>query len=47
MERPRTIAYLRAATTEDDFEKSRANVLGFAKEGELGEVEWVEEFARY
>ncbi|MCA9976575.1 MAG: recombinase family protein [Anaerolineales bacterium] len=45
MERPRTIAYLRAATTEDNFEKSRASVSGFAKEGELGEVEWVEEFA--
>ena len=45
MERPRTIAYLRAATTEDDFEKSRVSVLDFAKVEELGEVEWVEEFA--
>jgi len=45
MERYRTIAYLRAATTEDDFEKSRDSVLGLAKEKELGEVEWVEEFA--
>ena len=44
MERPRTIAYLRAASTEGDFEKSRVSVLGFAKEEALGEVEWVEEF---
>ncbi len=45
MERPRTIAYLRAATTEDDFEKSRASILSFARQEELGEAEWIEEFA--
>lgn len=45
MERFRTIAYLRAATAEDDFEKSRVSVLDFAKEKGIGEVEWVEEFA--
>lgn len=45
MECLRTIAYLRAATTEDDFELSRVSVLDFAKDEELGEVEWVEEFA--
>jgi DNA invertase Pin-like site-specific DNA recombinase len=45
MERLRTIAYLRVATTENDFEKSRVSVLDFAKEEGLGEVAWVEESA--
>ncbi|WP_420645053.1 recombinase family protein [Candidatus Leptofilum sp.] len=41
----RTIAYLRAATTEHDFEKARASIMSLAIERKLGEVEWVEEFA--
>lgn len=41
----RTIAYLRAATTEHDFEESKASILSLAIDKELGEVEWVEEFA--
>ena len=45
MKRYRTIAYLRAATTEDDFERYRDSVLNLVKEKEFGEVEWVEEFA--
>ena len=41
----RMIAYLRAATTEHDFEESKAIILSLANEKKLGEEEWVEEFA--
>ncbi len=45
MKRFRTIAYLHAATTEHDFEKSKASILSLANNKGLGEIEWVEEFA--
>lgn len=38
MERLRTIAYLRVATTENDFEKSRVSVLDLQKRKDL--VRW-------
>lgn len=40
---PRTIAYLRVSTNEQDLEKNKADILHFANDRKLGNVEWVEE----
>ena len=42
---PRTVAYLRVSTTEQDLEKNKADILHLANEKQLGHVEWVEEKA--
>jgi DNA invertase Pin-like site-specific DNA recombinase len=38
-----TIAYLRVSTDSQDLEKNKADILHFANEKRLGNVEWVEE----
>lgn len=43
MNQPRTIAYLRVSTTDQDIEKNKFNILQLANEKGLGQVEWVEE----
>jgi DNA invertase Pin-like site-specific DNA recombinase len=43
MHLPRTIAYLRVSTTEQDLEKNKFDILQLANEKELGQVSWVEE----
>jgi DNA invertase Pin-like site-specific DNA recombinase len=43
MERCRTVAYLRVASAEHDLEKTKAEILDWATEKGLGEVEWIEE----
>lgn len=45
MPTPRTIAYLRISTTEQDLEKNKASILHLANDKGLGKVEWVEEQA--
>lgn len=45
MPTPRTIAYLRISTTEQDLEKNKAGILHLANDKGLGKVEWVEEQA--
>jgi DNA invertase Pin-like site-specific DNA recombinase len=42
--RPRlTIGYLRVSTSDQDLEKNKADILAFANERKLGNVDWVEE----
>ncbi len=43
MSKPKTIAYLRVSTDEQDLEKNRFDILHLANEKGLGKVEWVEE----
>ena len=43
MPTPRTIAYLRVSTAEQDLEKNKADILHLANDKELGKVIWVEE----
>ena len=43
MEKPKTIAYLRVSTDEQDLEKNKFDILQVANEKGLGKVEWVEE----
>ena len=43
MSKPRTIAYLRVSTTDQDIEKNKYDILQLANSKELGQVEWVEE----
>ena len=43
MPNPRTIAYLRVSTTDQDLEKNKFDILKLANEKGLGQVEWVEE----
>lgn len=43
MEKPKTIAYLRVSTTDQDLEKNRFDILKLANEKELGQVSWIEE----
>jgi len=43
MEKPKTIAYLRVSTTDQDLEKNKFDILKLANEKGLGQVEWVEE----
>jgi len=40
---PKTIAYLRISTIEQDFEKNKADILHLANEKNLGKVNFVEE----
>ena len=40
---PQVIGYLRVSTAEQDTEKNKADILSFANERKLGNVEWVEE----
>ncbi len=39
----RTIGYLRVSTSDQDLEKNKADILAFANERRLGNVDWVEE----
>jgi DNA invertase Pin-like site-specific DNA recombinase len=43
MPNPRTIAYLRVSTTDQDLEKNKFEILQLANDKGLGQVEWVEE----
>jgi DNA invertase Pin-like site-specific DNA recombinase len=43
MSKPRTIAYLRVSTTDQDIEKNKYDILQLANSKELGQVEWIEE----
>lgn len=45
MKQPRTIAYLRVSTTDQDIEKNKVEILHLANDKGLGQVEWVEETA--
>ena len=40
---PRTVAYLRVSTDDQDLEKNKADILFFANERNFGKVEFVEE----
>ncbi|GAB3179325.1 recombinase family protein [Telluribacter humicola] len=40
---PRTIAYLRVSTLDQDLEKNKANILHLANEKSLGKVEFIQE----
>jgi DNA invertase Pin-like site-specific DNA recombinase len=42
---PKTIAYLRVSTLDQDLEKNKADILRFANDHALGQVHFVEEFA--
>ena len=42
---PKTIAYLRVSTVEQNLEKNKANILAFANTQNLGRVEFIEEQA--
>lgn len=43
MKRPKTIAYLRVSTTDQDLEKDKAAILHLANEKDMGKVTFVEE----
>jgi len=43
LNRPKTIAYLRVSTDEQDLEKNKADILHLANEKGFRRVEWVEE----
>lgn len=43
MKSPKTIAYLRVSTTDQDLEKNKFDILQLANEKGLGQVQWVEE----
>ena len=43
MKPPRTIAYLRVSTADQDIEKNKADILHLANDKDLGKVEWIEE----
>lgn len=40
---PKTVAYLRVSTTDQDLQKNKFDILHLANERGLGKVEWVEE----
>jgi DNA invertase Pin-like site-specific DNA recombinase len=40
---PKVIAYLRVSTADQNLEKNKADILAFANERKLGNVDWVEE----
>jgi DNA invertase Pin-like site-specific DNA recombinase len=42
---PRTLAYLRVSTLDQDLEKNKAEILRFANQHDLGQVHFVEEIA--
>lgn len=41
--KPRTIAYLRVSTADQDLEKNKADILRYANDKDLGKVEFIEE----
>lgn len=41
--RPKTVAYLRVSTIDQDTEKNKSDILHFANDKNFGKVEWVEE----
>jgi DNA invertase Pin-like site-specific DNA recombinase len=41
--KPKTVAYLRVSTTDQELEKNKADILHLANDKNLGKVEWVEE----
>ena len=43
MPSPKTTAYLRVSTTEQDLEKNKFAILKFANDNQLGQVHWIEE----
>jgi len=43
MQKPKTIAYLRVSTSDQDLEKNKYDILQLANEKYLGQVEWVGE----
>jgi len=43
MSQPKTIAYLRVSSADQDLEKNKADILHLANDKGLGQVEWVEE----
>src|SRR5688572_3612675 len=43
MQQPKTIAYLRVSTTDQDLEKNKFDILKLANDKALGQVYWVEE----
>jgi DNA invertase Pin-like site-specific DNA recombinase len=43
MKKPKTIAYLRVSTDEQDLEKNKYDILHLANEKGLGKVQWIEE----
>ncbi|MBZ0282491.1 MAG: recombinase family protein [Anaerolineae bacterium] len=43
MPNPKTIAYLRVSTTDQDLEKNKFDILKLANDKGLGQVQWVEE----
>src|SRR5882672_7529706 len=43
MTSPKTTAYLRVSTTDQDLEKNKYDILQLANEKHLGQVEWVGE----
>lgn len=45
MTAPKTVAYLRVSTNDQDLQKNRADILHLANEKNLGKVHWVEETA--
>lgn len=42
---PKTIAYLRVSTIDQDIEKNKADILRLANDKDLGQVHFVEEKA--
>ncbi len=42
---PKSVAYLRVSTTDQDLEKNKADILHLANDKGLGSVEWIEEHA--
>jgi DNA invertase Pin-like site-specific DNA recombinase len=43
MSPPKTVAYLRVSSADQDLEKNKADILHVADDKGLGRVEWVEE----
>jgi DNA invertase Pin-like site-specific DNA recombinase len=43
MKKPKTVAYLRVSTDEQDIEKNKYDILHLANEKGLGKVQWIEE----
>jgi DNA invertase Pin-like site-specific DNA recombinase len=44
MPQPKTTAYLRVSTTDQDLQKNKFQILQLANEKHLGQVQWVEEY---
>jgi hypothetical protein len=41
---PKTSAYLRVSTLDQDIEKNKADILHFANHHDLGKVQFIEEY---